>query len=73
VGRASEFVFARAMNLNNHRTRRFSKRLCSKQHENFGRARIDTNDAELATDETDANIKIMLDEDDLKFSICFIH
>jgi hypothetical protein len=52
VGRAPEFVFARAMNLNNHRTHRFSEQLCSEYHENLGRARIDKNDVELATDET---------------------
>ena len=43
--------------LNNHRTHRFLERLCSEQHEKFRRARIDKNDVELATDETNAILK----------------
>jgi hypothetical protein len=43
--------------LNNHRTYRFSERLCSEHNENLGRARIDKNDVELATNETDAILK----------------
>jgi hypothetical protein len=31
------------MNLNNHRTHRFSEQLCSEHHENLGRAQIDKN------------------------------
>jgi hypothetical protein len=33
---------------------RFSEQLCSEHHENLGRARINKNDVELTTDETDA-------------------
>jgi hypothetical protein len=57
MSRASEFVFARAMN--NHWTHRFLEQLCSEHHENFGRAWIDRNknDVALTTDETDAILK----------------
>jgi hypothetical protein len=59
VSRASEFVFARTMNFNNHRTHRLSEQLRSEHHENFGRARTDKNknDVALAIDETDTILK----------------
>jgi hypothetical protein len=36
---------------------RFLEQLCSKHHENLGRAQIDKNDVELATNEIDAILK----------------
>ena len=59
VGQASNFVFARAIIFNTHRTHRFSEQLCSEYHENLGRARIDENknDVALVTDGTDAILK----------------
>jgi hypothetical protein len=42
---------------NNHRTHRFSEQLCSEHHGNLGRAPIEKNDVELATDVTNAILK----------------
>jgi hypothetical protein len=46
------------MNFKYSRTHRFSEQLCSEHHENLGRARINKNDVELATDGTDAILKL---------------
>jgi hypothetical protein len=43
--------------LNIHWTHRFSEQRCSEHHENLGRARIDKNDVELATDGTNVILK----------------
>jgi hypothetical protein len=64
VGRASEFVFARAMNLNNHRTHRSSERLSSEQHEKFRRARIDKKMVSNSRQPNKCDTKIAIDEDD---------